>query len=297
MSIATPDLRPETRSALLYTLGTGALHPLGRDEALAVAAEHGFRSLGVSGRPDHLDDWYDAPAAVREAMAAHGIEAGSMHSPPSSWHNATGDAEERRASVAAACASFEWAAELGAPLVDVHPNRPESDATPCEFKAARALSRRSLSEMAEAAERLGVRLALENMPPIDGIRRFGTRVEELLELIDGLGDHVGICFDTGHSNIAGTDPVVEIALAGDRLFNIHLQDNRGRTDQHLQPGLGTIGFDDVIEQITRMSYAGGRMFEVACYDDVPEAVAGIADVRDGWIERFKASDAEAFAGE
>lgn len=48
--------------------------------------------------------------------------------------------------------------------------------------------------------------------------------EELLELADSLGTHVGICFDTGNPYAVGEDPVAFARRAGHRIRHVHLKD-------------------------------------------------------------------------
>ncbi len=108
-----------------------------------------------------------------------------------------------------------------------------------------------------AASPPGVRLVLENSA--GGGDLLGSRIEELAEIMDGVGadaDRLGFCLDTAHLWGAGYDissassavAVIdrfEALLGLDRLAMVHLNDSRSllgsRTDRHEHVGAGQIG--------------------------------------------------------
>lgn len=59
-------------------------------------------------------------------------------------------------------------------------------------------------------------------------RRFGCNAEDLLELLDKLNadDIFGICWDTGHANLAQVNQPAAIQQIGSRLKGITINDNR-----------------------------------------------------------------------
>lgn len=59
----------------------------------------------------------------------------------------------------------------------------------------------------------------------------GAHVERLLESCD-----VGLCLDTGHLYLAGTDPVEIARLATDRIHHVHLKDVDGAWAERVQSG-------------------------------------------------------------
>ena len=100
-------------------------------------------------------------------------------------------------------------------------------------KASRTQSAKSLKELAEKAGELGIRIAVENLN-----FQLCSRVSDLLEIIEGLGDHVGICLDVGHAHIAGLDPVRELRTAhsAGKLLSLHINDVKGTGKDHFIPG-------------------------------------------------------------
>jgi len=102
---------------------------------------------------------------------------------------------------------------------------------------------------------------------------FNLSAESLLALIDAVGDeHLGICLDTGHLNLAqknlsGKYPAVEcsqsefIRRAGKRLIALHIADNDGTYDQHMVPfGRGNVDFRDVMRGLEEVGY--DRLFNL-----------------------------------
>ena len=87
-------------------------------------------------------------------------------------------------------------------------------------------ARRSLDELYTIADRLGLRIACENLMS-RGTPRPLCPVEQLRAFIDPYPTSVGICLDTGHALVNGLNPASEARAAGDRLIATHLQDTDG----------------------------------------------------------------------
>ena len=109
---------------------------------------------------------------------------------------------------------------------------------------------------------------------------------EILALVAGLGDHVGVCQDVGHSNANAEDPAADAREAGARLVAIHIQDNDGLgEDQHLVPGEGTIDWGAYLAALDEIAYAGPRTFEIRAADDLPGALAALQSLVAAWNGR------------
>ncbi len=251
-------------------------------EAIAAC---GFRSLELSGDGNAPDRWMDDPADARRRLDALGLAAAAVHTPSAGWHNSAADTRTRESSVRACCESLAWALEIGAGLVIVHPNAPDMDGNAGDFDVARHLGRESVARIAEEAGRLGLRIAVENMPRREHIHLPGTAMAEVLELIEGLGEHVGVCLDTGHSNINGLSAADEVDAAGGRLFSVHLHDNDGTGDQHAVPGEGTVDWTALGKALAGSRAGPLLTIEVRRKPQGLEAtLAALAAVRDSWEE-------------
>jgi len=181
------------------------------------------------------------------------------------------DPEQQRHSVAFTRKSLRWAAELGAGTVVLHLGRVEMDepmeklqwlcergekgSQACEkllgdFRKERAARKevyletvmRNLGRLLPLADRLGIRLGLEN--------RFFLReipdVEETDVLLEEFkGGPVGYWHDMGHASVHGNlgvrDPLEWIRMFGGSLLGTHIHDTRGVED-HLAPGEGDTDF-------------------------------------------------------
>jgi sugar phosphate isomerase/epimerase len=128
----------------------------------------------------------------------------------------------------------------------------------------------SLELLIPFARDRGVRLALENIPnalsPMEKILRF---LEEA-QLAD-----VGICFDSGHSNLLPS-PAEEIEMAGSKIVTTHLHDNHGQKDEHLLPFEGSISWPRVLESFDKIRYQGCLLLELKAGNRDPFEVLKLA---------------------
>ena len=269
-----------------YAISTALLDGVSLDDAIARIARAGFREIELSGNEEHLDGWTAHATQARRALESAGIFARAVHTPPAGWNNGTLDEESRRASLDAAARCFSPASEIGAEIVICHPNSGSHDSfSSGENKANWARSRDSLAILAERARDANVRMAVENMPA-RGQCRPGVVVADLLEMIDGLGDDVGICLDIGHSNLSGLSVTDEVITAGERLLALHIQDNDGKgEDQHLLPTRGTIDWGAFLEVLDRIDYRGLRTLEVLKGAETDALLQDLATLRREWESR------------
>lgn len=117
-----------------------------------------------------------------------------------------------------------------------------------------------LGELAERAEKLGVRIAVENGSHL-------SVMEYMLALVDRVNSEaLGICIDTGHAALGDLGPARAITLSGPRLYTLHLQDNWGGADHHLPPGAGNIDWCEVAQALADVGYEGVLQLELT---DIP----------------------------
>ncbi len=254
------------------------------EEAIARLAAMGFREIEIfdDGRPD---GWLSNPARTRRLLEAAGLRVRTVHSPESGWDNANPDETLRMASVRACLACFGPAAEVGAEYVICHPNASLNGFRASDYGLCWDRSRRSLERFAEEAFRLGLKVAVENLPSY-GLPRPGARVYEVLRLTEDLGEHVGICLDAGHSNASGLSAAQEALEAGARLFALHIQDNDGLgKDLHWLPGQGTTDWEAFLRALDALHFAGPRTFEVGPGQNLEETLAALAALRRAWAAR------------
>lgn len=122
--------------------------------------------------------------------------------------------------------------------------------------------------LGEMAARCGVGLAIENIGKTkSGDKLFCTTPEELLELMDSLGDDkvFGICWDVGHGHLHKINQPEAIRQMGSRLKALHIHDNRGEKDEHQLPYLGNIEWEPLLQALKEIGYAGDFTYEVAYF--------------------------------
>lgn len=115
----------------------------------------------------------------------------------------------------------------------------------------------SLEVLTPLAEKVGVKLALENMLPA----HLGDDPDELLDFIYAIDSPwLRICFDTGHAHVSG-DVRQSFEKFKDLIITFHVQDNDSTRDLHLQPGYGTTNWQDFIEVFDTMNFTDPVVIE------------------------------------
>ena len=205
-------------------------------------------------------------AAIREILAARPL-AYSLHAPIAvNLMDEAHRALQKRAFLA----SLDLAAEIGAAVVVVHPGRCAPRDLLDRGDALLAMEREALSEMAERARALGVRIAYENMSPNRRIvagseTSYALDPARLAAQIAALGlPEVIACLDVSHAQqgalLWGFDMVRACAALGPHIGHIHFSDSTGVPatitwdregerhwfgvgDMHAPPSRGAIDFE------------------------------------------------------
>lgn len=123
--------------------------------------------------------------------------------------------------------------------------------------------------LCEKAKKYELFLTIENLPP-GCLCDFATTVEDILNLIKEIDQpNIGICFDSGHANIAGFDMYDFILKAGNKLFETHFHDNFGFlkndntiNDLHQICGIGNINWPKIIAGLEKINFKNPAIFEI-----------------------------------
>ena len=107
----------------------------------------------------------------------------------------------------------------------------------------------SIERLLPAAQRLGITLMIENVE--------GDDAETLAPVLDALPD-VGLHLDIGHANIRAprSNTASLLGRYAGRLKHVHLSDNKGRGDDHLAIGAGTIDWRRELTALRATGYDG-----------------------------------------
>jgi sugar phosphate isomerase/epimerase len=242
---------------------------LGRDHLMEIAA-YGFEAVELFATRTHFD--YHNPAAIadlQEWLADAGLELHGIHAPVSEsfvggrWGPALSlasvDRDRRAQAVGEAERALHIARRIPVGVFVVHLGLPRTSQPP-PTENNRDAARRSVEELQQIAEPLGVRLAVEVIP--NELSRAGSLVHFVEEDLDGVD--AGICLDFGHAHMDG-DLVDAIETVSGHLIATHVHDNRGRADEHLVPFDGTIDWPGVMTAVQKVGYDGTLLLELATH--------------------------------
>jgi sugar phosphate isomerase/epimerase len=151
----------------------------------------------------------------------------------------------------------DYVRQLGGDMVVVHPS--PSHIPDGDLENRYGQLRKSCEELAETAERLGVRFAFENMPPYHPV---GSDVPRLVKEIAAVGsDRIIFLLDTGHAHMT-CGMKIAIEAAGRHLKYTHVHDNDGKNDTHVLPFRGTLPWDTLSSGFAQIGYDGVFLLEV-----------------------------------
>ncbi len=272
-----------------YAISTWIVEDLESDEAVEHLAVAGFKQVELSGGVSPLlKAWEDDPVGVREQLDAVGIGVPSIHCPRPGRHLDADDDTLRRSSIAANIGHFERMRTCGVEEIVIHPTSSADISTDAKRAASRARSVESLRALAEQAAQMGVRMAVENLGRAP---RPASTMAELLQMIEGLGDHVGVCLDIGHTDMADLHLLDELGtvLSAGKLFSLHIHDVSQEGKDHFLPGEGRLDFDAFLAKLDASDFHGLRTLEILPPQaNVVERLREAAAVRNEWEARRRA---------
>lgn len=199
-------------------------------------------------------NWKKNLDEVMDRMNRFDIAVSSSHAP---FFNVTGmDSSKVERYSKGIHQAIEAGAYIGAPWIVLHPQNVEK-------KTDVKLSIEFLKPFCEIARKHGIGIAVENM--------FETRAEQLIEIVNALGDGVGVCWDTGHANLGGFNQKTELQALGSHVKVLHIHDNYGAKDNHNTPYIGNINWSEFMEALHGIGFQGDLNLEVSVRQ-MPEEV-------------------------
>ena len=196
-------------------------------------------------------------AAIKKIAKDKGFET-TVHGPFADVNIASPDASTRRTVLKRLKRSIMLSGQLDSSLWVFHPGLQTglSHYYPVmDWK----LNIDSVREIVAAAERYGVRVAIENTP--DPFPFLLKSVEDFVRFYDDLGEvDLGMTLDVGHANI-NSQIYKFIEEFPDKIVHAHLHDNRGDFDRHMGVGDGNIDWPRVIGALRKVNYGGTLVVE------------------------------------
>jgi len=161
---------------------------------------------------------------------------------------------------------IDLASDLGAKNISITSGRPLPG---CPPEIGIENFKKSIEEIIAYGERKGISLGIEYEPGL-----LIESAEEILELMKEVdSDNLGVNLDVGHVVVAGEDPTEVIHLLSPWLFNIHIEDIKGRKHYHLIPGYGNIDLNKVYLALKDVGYERFVTVELYTYCNSPERAA------------------------
>lgn len=216
-------------------------------------AKDGFDFVDLTLEPEQATPARLDAADIRQRLAAAGLKAvghTAYYLPL-----ASPIPELKEAALSYFRRSLDFFAGVGIQLVNVHPF-PKVPLYGREWQAQRQLE--VLGELLALARAAGIKLMLENVPPLF------NQVAELKPIFNALPE-LGFHLDVGHANLGVPLNITGKLLAEfrARLMHVHLNDNLGGTeDLHLPLGAGRVNWPWVARMLRRYGYDGTMTLEV-----------------------------------
>jgi sugar phosphate isomerase/epimerase len=143
--------------------------------------------------------------------------------------------------------TIDFAREIGARNISITSGKCLGSMAP--DKAAAQFTE-SIKPILEYAEKVEIDIGIECEPGL-----FIEWAAELREWIDRLGSaRLGANLDIGHSEVMGESIPKAIAILGDRIWNLHVEDIPERKHYHMIPGEGTIDWIGVRDALWAITY-------------------------------------------
>lgn len=218
----------------------------------------------------------DRPRVERllELRSSYGLEY-SLHAPFSSMNIAAPDEYLREAMLRRLEASIKWASALEAKALVFHPGA----ATAIEYFTPGIgweLNIGSVRRIIKFAEEYGVDAMIENCPePYPFLMKS---VESFSRFYRESGLDLKMVLDIAHAHLRGEIDGFLKEL-GDRVGHIHVSDNNGKMDEHLEIGGGSIDWGRVLRAIRDAGFGGWIVIE--SFKGVGESIKRLGEICKG----------------
>ena len=247
---------------------------LERDHLARIAA-YGFETIELFATRSHFDYRDESSIAhLAQWLDGTGLKLHSVHAPITDvfggpgphaiYSNAVGAHERREAAVRETEAALQVARRIPFNVIVVHLGTPTDVKNPDDNNRGAAV--RSLDEICQLADKVGVRVAVEVIP-----NRLSDPAS-LVQILESDAESIraGICLDFGHAHLMG-DVADAIETVAEHIVTTHVHDNHARKDEHLVPYLGSIDWDLALVTMQKIGYDGTYMMELAG-DESPAAI-------------------------
>lgn len=152
---------------------------------------------------------------------------------------------------------------LGVDFAVIHPNTITVPLETFDRKKSYDSVMNHLSPFVEYGDKVGVKIAVENMRVVHNsypTHRYCQDPDELCEIADALG--ASVCWDFGHANLGGLCQSEALRYLGNRVKVLHVNDNTRADDDHLPPFIGNIDWKDAMKGLSEIGFTGLFNYEI-----------------------------------
>lgn len=164
--------------------------------------------------------------------------------------------------------SVDAAAEIEALYVVVHPCGKEGGLKEAGMDV--------LLELFDYSSARGIRMGIENMPPLKGMRF--TSPDDFIEFYRFSPKGPQLVLDVAHAFISGfLDQFLDKLTS--KVLLVHCSDTNGAKDEHLKIGAGTLPWRSLIDKLISLGYTGNLSVEsvIEPYDSVAKLREFVTD--------------------
>ena len=188
----------------------------------------------------------------------------SVHAPFMDVNIAALQEKSRLNSISQIKESIDFANEINAEAVVVHPGLATFLANKYFLDRVYEFANESIKEIGEYGRDLGVLTTIENMPSFDGM--LYQNMNDLHDLLVSLD--ISMTLDIGHANHVGYSPD---GMIFDSIKHIRMHDNFGDDDAHLSFGEGFIDLKGIVNRLEEKNYDGIYIIEVNDTDSIKKS--------------------------
>lgn len=193
---------------------------------------------------------------IRTKSEAAGIKIWSIHLPFSRTYDVSTRNDTDRVNMINECTRImNLCTPLNPSKFVIHGS---SEPIPDSIRAERIdLCVASLKILTAEAQKVNGQLALECLPRTC----LGNTSGELLNIVNAVGDNLGVCFDSNH--LLKEKPEEFVQKAGKLISTVHISDYDGIDERHWLPGDGVINWNSVVSGLVNSGFKGPFMFEAS----------------------------------
>lgn len=217
-------------------------------------------------RPFFDYNYFEKSVDILEFAKSHGVNISSVHLPFAPFSIVDGTKPENvNFVVKIQTMIMEAAARSGIKIAVIHPSG--EPYTEEERHERLEVGCNVIAQLTANAKKLGMQLALENLPRTCLCRTH----DEMIYFLERIPD-LRVCFDMNHN--LSEDNADYIKSVGDKIITLHVSDYDFVDERHWLPGKGKVDWKKMVETLEEIGYKGRFLYEInwdgVTYADVAE---------------------------